>query len=76
MCLVGCISVCSQTLWIGHISKQTTEEELQQELSKHGEATVRVRAQGFYYCNPLVYGEIIFGLSRLTTQRSGIWRDL
>ena len=34
----------SRTLWIGHISKQTTEEELQQEMNKHGEATVNVRA--------------------------------
>ena len=40
-----CVSVCSRTLWIGHISKQTTEDELQQELNKHGEATVQVSMQ-------------------------------
>jgi len=42
MCKVFIGAVCSRTLWVGHISKQTTEEELQLELSKHGEATVRV----------------------------------
>ena len=35
-------SVCSTTLWIGHLTKQTTEEELQEELSKYGEATINV----------------------------------
>jgi len=43
-CSVVAVTVLSRTLWIGHISKQTTEEELQQELNKHGEATVMVRA--------------------------------
>jgi len=46
----------SRTLWIGHISKQTTEEELQQELNKHGEATIMV-------CGlPLIRNSIISNL--------------
>jgi len=51
------VTVLSRTLWIGHISKQTTEEELQQELNRHGEATVMVRALSLMCssssCNPL-----------------------
>jgi len=51
-----CVLVCSRTLWIGHISKQTTEEELQQELSKHGEATVKASLPSvcFWDCQLLV----------------------
>ena len=32
-------SVCSLTLWIGHLSRHTTEEVLREELEKHGKVT-------------------------------------
>lgn len=31
------ISVCSTTMWIGHLSRFTTEEELRQEVEHYGE---------------------------------------
>ena len=31
------ISVCSTTLWIGHLNKNTTDDDLAQELSKYAE---------------------------------------
>ena len=30
-------AVCSTTLWIGHLNKHTTEQELSSELSQFGE---------------------------------------
>jgi len=32
-------AVCSKTLWIGHLNKHTTEQELSSELSQFGEVT-------------------------------------
>ena len=35
----GMCAVCSKTLWIGHLNKHTTEQELSSELSQLGEVS-------------------------------------
>jgi len=35
----GMCTVCSKTLWIGHLNKHTTEQELSSELSQLGEVS-------------------------------------
>lgn len=32
-----CISVCTRTLWFGHLAKHTTEDELRSEIEKYGQ---------------------------------------
>ena len=44
------LSVCTKTLWIGHLNKQTTEDDLRREVESYGEVelmTVSMRAHGF-----------------------------
>ena len=31
------VTVCSTTIWVGHLNKSTTEDDLQEELVKYGE---------------------------------------
>ncbi len=31
------VSVCTTTLWLGHLPKNTSEEELRKEIEKHGD---------------------------------------